>query len=100
MSANSTTITATCVDKNGKGIAYYGWDSSYSGTSITSKDIASGTHTYYVKDTAGNTNTCSISISGLVEKDIPYTETSAAYANYTTVYSGSCRCSKKVTGGT
>ena len=98
LSANSSTISASASDN--VGLSYQGWDSSYSGTSITSKDIASGTHTYYVKDTAGNTNTCSINISGLVEKDIPYTETSAAYANYTTVYSGSCRCSKKVTGGT
>ena len=98
LSASGSNITASASDN--VGLSYQGWDSSYSGTSITSKDIASGTHTYYVKDTAGNTNTCSISISGLVEKDIPYTETSAAYANYTTVYSGSCRCSKKVTGGT
>ena len=98
LSANGSNITAEATDDSG--IAYQGWDSSYSGDNSTSKDIASGTHTYYVKDTAGNTNTCSISISGLVEKDIPYTETSAAYANYTTVYSGSCRCSKKATGGT
>ena len=98
LSASGSNITAAASDDSG--IAYQGWDSSYSGDNSTSKDIASGTHTYYVKDTAGNTNTCSISISGLVEKDIPYTETSAAYANYTTVYSGSCRCSKKATGGT
>ena len=98
LSASGSNITASASDN--VGLSYQGWDSSYSGTSITSKDISAGTHTYYVKDTAGNTNTCSISISGLVEKDIPYTETSAAYANYTTVYSGSCRCSKKATGGT
>ena len=98
LSASGSNITASASDN--VGLSYQGWDSSYSGTSITNKDISAGTHTYYVKDTSGNTNTCSISISGLVEKDIPYTETSAAYANYTTVYSGSCRCSKKVTGGT
>ena len=98
LSASGSNITAAASDDSG--IAYQGCDFSYSGDNITSKDIASGTHTYFVKDTAGNTNTCSISISGLVEKSIPYTETCAAYANYTTVYNGSCRCSKKVTGGT
>ena len=93
LSASGSNITAAASDDSG--IAYQGWDSSYSGTSTTSKDISAGTHTYYVKDTAGNTNTCSINISGLVEKDIPYTETSAAYANYGYKASGSCNCKGK-----
>ena len=61
LSANGSNITATATDD--KGIAYQGWSSSYSGNNSTSKSIASGTHTYYVKDTAGNTNTCQIIIS-------------------------------------
>ena len=93
LSASGSNITASASDN--VGLSYQGWDSSYSGTSITSKDISAGTHTYYVKDTAGNTNTCSISISGLVEKDIPYTETSAAYANYGYKASGQCTCRSK-----
>ena len=98
LSANASTISASASDN--VGIAYQGWSSSYSGGNEYSKGISVGTHTYYVKDTAGNTNTCSISISGQSETSVPYTETCAAYANYTTVYSGSCRCSKKATGGT
>ena len=93
LSASGSNITASASDN--VGLSYQGWDSSYSGTSITSKDISAGTHTYYVKDTAGNTNTCSINISGLVEKDIPYTETSAAYANYGYKASGQCTCRSK-----
>ena len=61
LSANGSNITATASDD--KGIAYQGWSSSYSGNNSTSKSITSGTHTYYVKDTAGNTNTCQIIIS-------------------------------------
>ena len=61
LSANGSNITAAASDD--KGIAYQGWSSSYSGNNSTSKSIASGTHTYYVKDTAGNTNTCQIIIS-------------------------------------
>ena len=98
LSANASTISASA--SYNVGIAYQGWSSSYSGGNEYSKGISVGTHTYYVKDTAGNTNTCSISISGQSETSVPYTETCAAYANYTTVYSGSCRCSKKATGGT
>ena len=98
LSASGSNITASASDNIG--IAYQGWSSSYSGDNSTSKSIASGTHTYYVKDTAGNTNVCSISISGLIEKDIPYTETSAAYAKYGYKASGQCTCrsKKKVNG--
>ena len=98
LSASGSNITASASDNIG--IAYQGWSSSYSGDNSTSKSIASGTHTYYVKDTAGNINVCSISISGLIEKDIPYTETSAAYAKYGYKASGQCTCrsKKKVNG--
>ena len=63
LSASGTTITATYSDEGGSGIAYYGWDSSYSGTNETTKNISIGEYIYYVKDNAGNTNTCSISIA-------------------------------------
>ena len=62
LSANSSTITASASDTGGSGLVYYGWDSSYSGDNSTSKSITTGTHTYYVKDGAGNTGSCSISI--------------------------------------
>lgn len=65
LSANASTITASASDEEGgSGLAYYGWDSSYSGDNSTSKDIAKATHTYYVKDKAGNTGSCSITIAG------------------------------------
>ena len=96
LSANGSNITATATDD--KGIAYQGWSSSYSGNNSTSKSIASGTHTYYVKDTAGNTNTCSISIKATYsyQKEVQ-TETSA-YERWTAT--GTCHCrGKSVRGG-
>ena len=97
LSANSSTITATATDN--KGIAYQGWSSSYSGSNSTSKNIAVGTHTYYVKDTAGNTNTCSISIKATYsyQKEVQ-TETSA-YEKWTVTGTCSCRQKKSVNGG-
>ena len=96
LSANSSTITATATDN--KGIAYQGWSSSYSGSNSTSKNIAVGTHTYYVKDTAGNPSTCSISIKAThsYQKEVQ-TETSA-YERWTAT--GTCYCrGKSVRGG-
>ena len=66
LSADASNITATASDD--KGISYQGWSSSYSGSNSTSKSIAVGTHTYYVKDTAGNTSSCSIEIASTIEK--------------------------------
>ena len=63
LSANSSTITASASDTGGSSLAYNGWSSTYSGSNSTSKSIATGTHTYYVKDGAGNTGSCSISIT-------------------------------------
>ena len=62
LSADASTITASASDTGGSGLGYYGWDSSYSGDNSTSKSISIGTHTYYVKDRADNTGSCSISI--------------------------------------
>ena len=94
LSANSSTITATATDN--KGIAYQGWSSSYSGSNSTSKDIAEGEHTYYVKDTAGNPSTCSISIKAThsYQKQVQ-TETSA-YERWAAT--GYCQCKKRGSG--
>ena len=60
LSASGTTITATYSDEGGSGLAYYGWSSSYSGSNSSSGTITEAkTYTFYVKDGAGNTNTCS-----------------------------------------
>ena len=95
LSANASTITATASDD--MGISYQGWDSSYPGDNSTSKDIAAGDHVFYVKDTAGNTNTCSISIKSTFpyQKEVQ-TETSA-YERWSAT--GSCSCRGKSTGG-
>ncbi len=61
LNVNTSTITAISSD-NMSQIMYNGWNSSYSGDSSTSRNIGIGTHTYYVKDTAGNTNSCSATI--------------------------------------
>jgi len=56
-------ITATYSDNGGTGMNYYGYSSSYSGTLETTKQLsAAGTVSYYVKDNAGNTNSCSITV--------------------------------------
>ena len=60
LSVNSSTITATASDDHA--ISYQGWNSSYTGDNSTSRNIGIGTHTYYVKDTAGKTNSCSVTI--------------------------------------
>ena len=60
LSASGTTITATYSDEGGSGLAYYGWSSSYSGSNSSTGTITGAkTYTFYVKDGAGNTNTCS-----------------------------------------
>jgi len=57
-------ITATYNDNGGSNIGYYGFNSGYSGTSILTKQLSGGgSSTYYVKDNAGNTNTCSINVA-------------------------------------
>ena len=85
LSADASNITATASDD--KGIAYQGWSSSYSGTNSTSKSIAVGTHTYYVKDTAGNTSSCSIIIAA-TQKSSTYEDRGTSHSQIT----GSCGC--------
>ena len=95
LSASGSNITASASDN--VGLSYQGWDSSYSGDNSTTKDIAAGDHVFYVKDTAGNTNTCSISIKSTFpyQKEVQ-TETSA-YERWSAT--GSCSCRGKSTGG-
>ena len=55
------TLSASYSDSGGSSIAYYGFSSS--GSSSTSKTISSaGTYNYYVRDMAGNSNTCSLAV--------------------------------------
>lgn len=57
------TLTAKYNDTGDSGIAYYGFASSYSGDSKNSQTLSKGgTYTYYVKDKAGNTSTCSLEV--------------------------------------
>lgn len=61
LSVSGTTINATYSDN--VAVAYYGWDSSYSGLKSASKSItATGTYTFYVKDYKENKNSCSLSV--------------------------------------
>ena len=103
LSANASTITASASDDDGgSGLAYYGWNSSYSGSNSDSKSIATGTHTYYVKDGAGNTNSCSITIARTT-KSCPFgywleNNDTICYKGWY-VARGSCSCRGKSTGG-
>lgn len=65
LSVNSSNmISASYSDETGgSGISYHGWSSSYSGDVSNSKTLNGiGTYTYYVKDMAGNTGSCSITV--------------------------------------
>ena len=52
----------TAIPKDNGDLAYYGFNSSYSGTKVTTQDGHNGTYTYYVKDSVGNTNSCTITV--------------------------------------
>lgn len=91
LETDGTTIKATYSDnEGGSGITYYGWDSAYTGDNSDSKSIAVGTHTYYVKDKAGNSKSCSMRV---FETDTSYTK-STRYCNRT-----SYKCNCKTCGG-
>ena len=63
LSISGGNIVASFSDNLGNGnIIYNGWNSSYSGSTSTSKPFAYGTHTYYVKDLALNEGRCSLDI--------------------------------------
>ena len=95
LSVSGTTITGSYSDSGGSGVAYYGWNSSMTGTSSATKTINStGTYTFYVKDVAGNSKSCSLSVINTNYKD-EYTETDPSIT-----YSGSCYCCKGQGGTT
>ena len=82
LSVDGTTITASPSDSGGSGILYKGWDSSYSGTNSTTTKISSAKkYTYYVKDNAGNTGSCSISIANIETIRSEYCATGGSWPN-------------------
>ena len=97
LSADASKIIATASDN--EGIAYQGWDSSYSGTNETTKSISAGEHIYYVKDTSDNTNMCSIMIASTAKETESYQNCFAANEKYTVDGTCSCRQIKSVNGG-
>ena len=88
LSADASKITATASDN--EGIAYQGWDSSYSGANETTKSISAGEHIYYVKDTSDNTNTCSISIKSTTSYQKKIETETSAYEKWSPT--GTCNC--------
>ena len=61
--ASDGTLTANVADNLGL-MEYYGFNSNYSGAKEKQKKIsAAGAYSYFVKDTAGNTNSCSITVN-------------------------------------
>lgn len=91
---DGTSIVATYEDD--KGISYFGWDSSYSGEQIDYKAISAGTHTFYVKDTSDNTNTCSIDVTEIKADK----KSSTSQTGSTKSFIGSCYCCKGQGGST
>ena len=89
LSVSGTTITGTYSDTGGSEVAYYGWNSSMTGTSSATKTIDStGTHTFYVKDGAGNSTSCRITVTS-TDHDDGYD-----YVGAGTSY-GWCTCQKR-----
>lgn len=69
---------------------YYGWSSAYSGTNTTSKAIVTGSSTYYVKDSKGSTNTCSIDVVNVTVGSKTVTEDTRI--GYNEAATGRCTC--------
>ena len=83
LSVSGTTIKGTYSDTGGSGVAYYGYNSGMTGTTSATKTIsATGKHTFYVKDGAGNSKSCSLT----VEKTL----SSSTYTCKTSCIGGSC----------
>ena len=69
LSIEENIIKATYSDnEGGSGIDYYGWESSYAGENSETKEVSIATHTYYVKDKAGNSDSCSIEVIATTSK--------------------------------
>ena len=43
-------------------MVYHGWDDTYTGSNSDDMNISVGTYTYYIKDSFGNTGSCSVDI--------------------------------------
>lgn len=106
-SLNATTsgITVGSATDNGtSGLAYYGWNSSYSGTnSLDAQALAVKTYTYYVKDNAGNKNTCSKRVTAANANTEYKCDSAAITRDYSgppdcNVYNGVFSCTYKSDG--
>ena len=62
-----TELKAVYNDEGGSGMAYYGFNNKYQGTSERTIKISNLEYTFYVKDNADNTNTCSIKLKQVVK---------------------------------
>ena len=83
LSVSGTTITGTYSDTGGSGVAYYGYNSGMTGTTSATKKISTtGTHTFYVKDGAGNSKGCSLTVVS--------TSSSSTYTCRTSCVNGNC----------
>ena len=89
LSVSGTTITGSYADEGGSGVAYYGWNSSMTGTSSATKTIdGTGTYTFYVKDGAGNSKNCSLNVVN-TDHDDGYD-----YLGAGRTATGKCKCTK------
>ena len=70
-------------------MVYHGWDDTYTGSNSDDMNISVGTYTYYIKDSFGNTGSCSIDIVNLEKK------TEAAFQGV----DNECLCKQQKTGG-
>jgi len=50
-------------------LGYYGWSSTYEGENSTSRLLAVGSYTYYIKDKFNSKNSCSIDVQKSTKKD-------------------------------
>ena len=55
-------LVADYKDTGGSDISYYGFSPDYSGESLKQKNVTEGNYHFYVKDKAGNTNSCNINV--------------------------------------
>lgn len=88
LAINSNSVVAST--KNKLNLIYQGWNENYTGDNETSKEIvlasdtAINTYNYYIKDQKNHTNSCSITITKSLSKDVPKTEQHIANYNSST----------------
>lgn len=101
LNVSDTVITANFADN----MAYYGWNANFTGDNSKTKTTSVGIHTYYIKDTVGNTGSCSIEIvNNTVSCNTGYTLNSTGdkcYKSYQAApdYRANGHCSCQVVGG-